>query len=541
MTLSEVIDVTGQAGDFRVLIKRKPRYVDIAQRIDEYRLNRVVIAACTPRTHEPLFRDTLREAGLNPFLIEMANIRNQNAWVHRNAPEAATAKAKDQVAMAAARVRRNAPLERLTVNVVQKALVVGGGLSGMNAALSLANQGFETVLIEKSDLLGGNARRLNFTWRGEAVRPAVDDMIHRIEHHQNIRIMKQAVLKKVDGSVGNYTGVIDHNGQDETVTFGGAVIAVGGKELKPDEYGYGTDDRIMVQLEFDAAMRHEKFEISKAQHVVFIQCVGSREPARPYCSHFCCSHSVRSAVDLKTLNPQTDVTVLYRDIRTYGEREDLYRQARQMGVSFIRYTPEQKPRVTCENDHVIIGVRHRGLQRDLRLSADYLVLASAIIPNGDNKVVTLFKCPTDSMGFLSEAHPKLRPVDAPVDGLFVSGLCRYPKPVDECIIQAQAAAMRAGILLARKNLQLDATKSYVTEKCDGCALCLDVCPYHAIQLETVKNNGKVFKRISTDKALCKGCGLCEATCPKGGVSVSGFTHEQIHVQVDAILKATQRI
>ena len=507
----------------------------IAEKIREHNLNRIVVAACTPRTHEPLFQDTLREAGLNPYLIEMANIRNHNAWVHQKEPEKATEKAKDQVAMAVARVAENFPLERGKVDVVQKALVVGAGISGMTAALEIADQGFETVLIEKSDVLGGNARLLNQTWRGEDVSRMLRDLISRVEKNQKIRLFTNAVLKSCSGSVGNFTSDVDINGKIVTVEYGAAVIATGAVEYRPNEYQFSKDRRIMTHLEFDAEIRDNESAVKTSNSVVFIQCVGSREQERPYCSRFCCSHSLISAVNLKKLNPAMNVYILFRDIRAYGEREDLYREARLLGVGFIRYEPENKPSVTDDNQSLEIRVFHTGFQRTIKIPADYQVLASAVVPRKENEIAELFKCTTNKGGFIEEAHPKLRPVDTPVDGVFVAGLCRYPKPVDECIIQAKAASARAGIILSKGVLQLDAVKSHVTENCDGCALCIDVCPYNALTLETVQQGDHAVRRIVSDKALCKGCGLCESTCPKGGITVHGFTREQILAQVDMIL------
>jgi len=506
----------------------------IAQKIKELGLNRIVVAACTPRTHEPLFQDTLREAGLNPFLVEMANIRNQNAWVHQQDPEKATEKAKDQVRMAVAKAALNAPLTRLKVNVIQKALVIGGGVAGMNAALYLADQGFEAVLVEKEGRLGGNAWNLLENDQGEPIRPMLEDLIRRVEEHPLITVLTSARLKTVDGSVGSFRSLVEVNGSEREIFYGAAVLALGGRQAEPDEYLYGHDPRVMTHLQCDALLAQEPDKIRSARNVVFIQCVGSREPRRPYCSRVCCTHTVKSAIRMKTLNPDLDVYVLYRDMRTYGMREELYQKARALGVLFVRYTVETKPRVSADQGALHVDVFDPILSRTLRIGADYVVLAAAVEPNVGQDVVDLFKCGVNADGFLTEAHPKLRPVDLSVDGLFVAGLCHYPKPVDETIAQARAAASRAAVVLSKEEMQLDAIKSYVTERCDGCALCLDVCPYRAIRLEEDEGSpGK--KRIRTDPALCKGCGLCEATCPKGGVMVHGFTLNQLEAQIDALL------
>lgn len=507
----------------------------IAEKIKEQNLNRIVIAACTPRTHEPLFKDTLREAGINEYLIEMANIRNQNSWVHGGEPEKATEKAKDQVRVAVAKAGLLAPLEYLSVNVVQKALVIGGGVSGMTAALGIADMGYETVLLEKGNILGGNALRLNKTWKGEDIKPKVMALIDRVEKHPKIKVLKNASLKTAVGSVGNFVSEIEVAGDTLAVNYGVGVVATGGAEYKPTEYLYGHDDRVKTHLEFDAFLDVNKSAAAAAKNVVFIQCVGSREPGRPYCSRVCCTHSVESAIELKKLNPDMNVFIFNRDIRTYGLREDLYTEARRLGVIFVRYEVEKKPQIIKDGDALYVVGDDHILHKPLKIKADFLVLASAIVPNQTKELVELYKCSVGAEGFLTEAHPKLRPVDMSVDGLFLAGLCHYPKPVDEAVAQAQAAVSRAGVILAKSVMPLDSIKSMVTDKCDGCALCVDTCPYKAITLTVYTENGREHKRIATDKALCKGCGICMATCPKQGVNVGGFTMDQLKAQVESIL------
>jgi heterodisulfide reductase subunit A len=508
----------------------------IAQKIREFNLNRIVIAACTPRTHEALFQDTLREAGLNAYLLEMANIRNQNSWVHQKEPEAATAKAKDQIRMAVAKVSRNYALERGSLEVVQKALVLGGGVAGLTAALELAGRGYEAVLVEKGGKLGGNAWNLNKTWKGDDIRPWLSDLIARVENHPRVTVLKNASLKTVAGSVGNFASEVEVNGAPVPVSYGIAVLATGARELKPTEYLYGEDPRIMTHLQFDAELVERAAQVQKAGSTVFIQCVGSREPERPYCSRVCCTHTVHNAIKLKELNPEMNVYVLYRDMRTYGLREELYTRARELGVIFIKFYPDGKPKVFKTGDALEVEIVDPIMQRPLRLAADYLVLAAGIVPNETQDLVELFKASVNADGFFNEAHPKLRPVDSMVDGLFIAGLCHHPKPLDEAVSQAQAAVSRAGVILAKDVMQLDAIKSQVTEKCDGCALCLDVCPYQALKLEEYTDNGHAHRRVTSDKALCKGCGLCEATCPKEGVAIHHFTMDQLKAQVDAVIE-----
>jgi heterodisulfide reductase subunit A len=363
-------------------------------------------------------------------------------------------------------------------------------------------------------------------------------MIARVEAHPGIQVLKNSRLKTAVGSVGHFVSQIEVGAETRAVTYGAAVIATGAGETVPEEYLFGQDDRIMTHQGFDRYLAGHLADLQRAQSVVFIQCVGSREPQRPYCSRICCTHTVKNAIKLKKLNPEMRVFVLYRDMRTYGARELLYRQARELGVVFVRFSLADKPRVALRDGDLQVQVTDPVLGRPLALSADYLVLAAAIAPTVSQELVELYKCAVNEDGFLNEAHPKLRPVDMSVDGLFVAGLCNYPKPVDEAIAQANAAAARAGIILSQKEMQLDAIKSFVTEQCDGCALCLDVCPYRAIRLESYDDEtGRTHQRIRTDPALCKGCGLCAATCPKGGVQVHGFTLEQLGSQVRAALEA----
>lgn len=508
----------------------------IAEKIRENGLNRVVIAACTPRTHEPLFQETLQGVGLNKYMIEMANIRNQNSWVHPNEPERATAKAKDQVRMAVAKARGNYPLTDVAVNVTPRALVVGGGLAGMNAALGLADNGYETVLLERGDALGGVALDLYETWKGEFVKTALDRVIDQVENHDLIRVFKNSTLKSASGSVGSYICEIARGEEIETLEFGACVLATGGKAFTPTEYLYGEDPRVVTGLEFDRTLSTDQSSLTSASSTVFIQCVGSRDKERPYCSRVCCTGSVANAVLLKKKNPGMDVYILNRDIRTYGEREDLYKEARDLGVLFISYTPEAKPQVVKDGDDLTVKIYDPISQLDLEIAADRIVLATAVIPNDNSSFVNIFKCGINSDGFLSEAHPKLKPVDSTVDGVYLAGMCHYPKSINEAIAQGKAAASRASVVLSKKTMKLDAIKSHVTQNCDGCALCLDVCPYNALSLVDFEEDGKKHKVIKADKALCKGCGICAATCPKEGIVVDGFTPGQLRAQVEAILE-----
>lgn len=507
----------------------------IAEKIKEHNLNRIVIAACTPRTHEPLFQDTLKNAGLNGYLVEMANIRNQNSWVHQDCPDLATQKAKDQVRMAVAKVSKNYPLKEFSVDIVQRGLVIGGGVSGLSAALALAEQGFETILVEQSEQLGGNALKLS-QGVNEFITPQVEELIAKVRAHKQLTIHTQTEVQAVEGTVGHFRTKLKTQKQELTLEHGIAIIATGARESRPEEYFYGENERVLTHHDLDRLLTERPQVFSKANSCVFIQCVGSRDNKRPYCSRVCCTHSVEKAIMLKQANPELNIYILYRDMRTYGSKEHLYKQARDLGVIFIRYTLDNKPEVIQDPDGTLwINAFDSIADLDLKIAADYLVLAAAIEPNENNQLVEQFKFSVNEDGFYNEAHPKLRPVDMSVDGLFVAGLCNYPKPIDEAIAQAKAAASRAALILSKHSLQLEPIKSEVTELCDGCALCLDVCPYQALSLEVIEKQGQTNKKIHADPALCKGCGLCAATCPKGGIIVHGFTPEQLQAQVDSLL------
>ena len=511
----------------------------IRDRIREKELNRVVVAACTPRTHEPVFRETLKAAGLNEYLFEMANIRNQNSWVHSNEPEKATQKAKDLVRMAVSKVGLLSPLPEMVVSVNQSALVIGGGLAGMAAALEMADHGFPVHLVERSNLLGGQARFLEKTWKGEPVEPALQEMDARVRSHPLITLHMESVVTAAEGFVGNFRSTISNGKGGETIEHGVAVIATGGQAHIPEEYSYGVSDRVFTAIEFDKLHRMGDRRLSEAKTYVFIQCVGSREADRMYCSRVCCTHSVQAAIDLKEENPDREVFILYRDLRTYGEREELFRQARSKGVLFFNYEMHEKPRVNPVDPRTLeVFVWDHVTHEPLRIVTDIVVLATAIVPNPANEeLAKIYKLSTDTDGFLQEAHAKLRPVDFAADGLFLAGLAHYPKPVDEAVTQAKAAAGRAMAVLANERYNLEPIKARVVpENCDGCALCLDVCPFKAISLvHEVGEAGRRVSRIEVNAAQCKGCGMCQGTCPKDGVRVAGFSLDQINSQVEAAL------
>jgi len=489
-------------------------------------LNRIVVAACSPRTHEPLFQETLTNAGLNKYLFEMANIRNHNSWVHSNEPEAATQKAKDLVAMGVAKAALLSPLQETTIQIDPSALVIGGGLAGMNTSLALSAQGFRVNLVEKTDNLGGQANRIYHTAGGEDVQAYLKELISKVETDDNITVHLGAAVADVDGFIGNFTTRLA-DGQE--IKHGAAIIATGAGELKPTEYLYGQDQRVLTALEMDGLLMKNDPGLEKAKTFVFIQCVGSREPERPYCSKVCCTHSVMTALEIKKLNPEARIYILYRDMRTYGEREDLYKEARANGVIFIRYDLENKPEVEKKGQDLEVTVFDPILRREVSIGADYLTLAAAIVSNRDHELAQMFKVPLDDDGWFLEAHQKLRPVDFASDGVFMAGLAHYPKPIEESIAQAQAAASRAVTVLTKAELQVGGVVAEInTFRCTGCNVCVTVCPYKAIELD---QNSKAV----VNEALCKGCGTCVASCRSGAPQLRGFTNAGIFAQIAASL------
>jgi heterodisulfide reductase subunit A2 len=503
----------------------------MSQIIKQKNLNRVVVAACTPKTHEPLFQETLINAGLNKYLFEMCNIRNHDSWVHKNNPDLATEKAKDLVRMAVSKVALMQPLKEAQLNVNQTALVIGGGISGMTAARSLASQGYVTHLIEAGDQLGGNARRIFKTVSGDRVKDKLADLVRTVENDDKISIHLNTRLTEVDGFVGSFKSTLKSNDASNVLEHGVAVVATGGTALKPDEYGYGQDPRILTSLELDEKFMAGDPALKKIESAVFIQCVGSRQPDRPYCSRVCCTHSIDNALELKKINPDMDVYILYRDIRTYGEREYLYKKAREAGVIFIRYSLDHKPELAIDSGNIRITVTDHVLQRPMEISADLVTLASAILPNKDEALAQLFKVPLNDDSFFVEKHAKLGPSEFATDGVFLCGLAHYPKPIDEAIAQGRASASRAITLLAKETINTSGTVAETEPAiCSSCGVCVSICPYSApsfIAADARMHAGKA----EINPVLCKGCGLCVASCRSGAIRLKGFDNDQIFAQI----------
>ncbi len=503
--------------------------------INEYQLNRVVVASCSPTTHQATFQDMLRNAGLNKYLFEMANIRNQCTWVHLNQPEAATQKCKDLIRMAVAKTRLQTQMDYLSVPVNKTALVVGGGVTGMTAALSLADRGFNVHLAERQDRLGGNALKLHTTWRGGLVGPHLEELIGKVKTHPNIMVHYKSIVTEVSGVVGNFRTTLSRH---QVIDHGIVILAIGAEPYRPvGQYLYGQNDNVLLSLDLDQELAEESERLKQARAVAFIQCVGSRSAERPYCSKVCCSHSVESALKLKGLNPEMDVYILFRDIRTYGEREIFYEEARDQGVIFIRYQQAFPPAVEPGDDgRIRITVTDHILQRPVPLQVDLLTLATAIIPHHNAPLSELYKIPLNAEGFFTEAHAKIKPVEATTEGIYLAGLSHYPKPLQESIAEAMAAASRAATVLSRDVLELESIISQVVdENCDGCAFCVDGCPFKALTLVEYMLEGNVKKSVEVNEILCKGCGSCMATCPKQGIYVAGFSLQQLGAQVEAAL------
>jgi heterodisulfide reductase subunit A len=511
----------------------------MAETIKKQGLNRVVVAACTPRTHEPVFQDALREAGLNPFLFQFANIREQCSFVHMNEKTVATEKAKDLVRMAASKALLLQPLHRAIYSVTPEALVIGGGIAGMTSSLALARQGIKVHLIEKTEALGGLAKRIPVTLEGADVQSMVESLADQVKVNSFINISTKAELIECSGYVGNFSSSIRIGDGDilKIIEHGVIIVAAGAEELKPQEYLYGKDNRIMTLLELDEAIEKDSNRVKGCDSAVFIQCVGSRNDERPYCSRVCCSHSVKNALRLKSLKPEMDVYVLYRDMRTYGFKEDYYKKASDQGVIFIRYQPEDPPDIHAFEEKgksfLRITATEPILGQRLEIDADIVCLASASVPPVGNKPLSqMLKVPLNEDGFFLEAHMKLRPVDFSTDGIFMCGTSHSPKFIDESIAQAQAAASRALAILTRTSIEGQAAVAEVSEElCSGCRVCEMTCPYEAVKKDAEKNVSVV------NQALCKGCGTCVAACPSGAMKGKHFTVNQILAEIRAAFAA----
>jgi heterodisulfide reductase subunit A-like polyferredoxin len=498
--------------------------------IREHGINRMVIAACTPKTHEPIFQDTLEKCGLNKYLIEMANIRNQDSWVHSETPTEATDKARELVRMAVARAATLYPLQEKKISVIQRALVIGGGIAGMNAALGLADQGFEVVLLEKEEQLGGLATQLTATIEGANIGDYLQGLIQKVTSHTKIQVLTQSLVVGFSGFKGNFTTelLVGPGMYARKIEHGVVILATGAKEYQPKEFLYGENERVMTQIEL--ARRLNEKGADDLQQVVMIQCVGSRNEENPNCSRICCQTAVKNALHIKEENPDAQVFILYRDIRTYGLLENYYKKAREQGVLFFRFSAEEPPRVESSENGVKVTFKDHILNRYLEVESDLLSLSAGMTAEDTEELSAILKTARTAEGFFMEAHVKLRPVDMATDGIFVCGTAHSPKLISESISQAQAAAARATTFLSQSQLTLSAVTARVSQElCASCLVCVRSCPFNVPRI-----NADGVSEI--DPALCHGCGICVSECPAKAIDLQWYEDEQIMCKLDALLE-----
>ncbi|MGA9753693.1 MAG: FAD-dependent oxidoreductase, partial [Desulfobaccales bacterium] len=504
---------------------------NMRQVIETENLNRIVVASCSPRTHEPLFQENLRKAGLNKYLFEMANIRDQDSWVHQGSPELATEKAKELVRMSTARAAILEPLSDLLFPVSQKALVLGGGLAGLTAALTIADGGYQVYLAEAQDrLVGSLAQRMRSTLEGYEVQPFLQELVRRVEHHPRIDWWPNTKVLNVSGHIGKFRGTVESGHDRKDLEFGVVVIATGGQEYKPEEYLYGQDSRVLTQSAMEDLLADTPEALSSEPRVVMIQCVGSREPEHQYCSRTCCGEAIKNAIKIKEISPRAQVFILYRDIRTYGLKEIYYKKARDLGVQFVRFDPDRKPEVAVAGQSLRVAVYDQSLQADLELTADYVVLSSAIRPHPvSQEIARTFKLPFDADGFFMEAHLKLRPLDFASAGIFLCGLAHGPKFLDESLAQAKGAAARALGVLSQQEMYVDGAVAQVDPlKCVVCLTCVRTCPYGVPRVDEAE------RVVIIDPASCQGCGNCASACPRKAIAVKHNLDEQFIAKIGAI-------
>jgi len=498
--------------------------------IKEKNLNRVVVASCSPRTHEPLFQETLQACGLNKYLFEMANIRDQDSWVHGSDPKSATEKAKDLVRMAVARAGLLKPLTEKKISINKRALVIGGGVAGMNAALSLADQGFETVIVEKEAQLGGLAGDLTATIEGADIQRYLLELVDKVSNHEKIQVLTESLIVGFSGFKGNFTTeiMVGPGMYERKIDHGVVILATGANEYKPTEYLYGQDYRVMTQIELGKRLEAKGAEDLKT--VVMIQCVGSRNEEKPNCSRVCCQSAVKNALHIKELNPDAMIYILYRDMRMYGLLEDYYTEARQQGILFSNFTQDHPPKVEATDEGIMITFKDHILQRDLIIPADLLALSAGMVAEDTEELASILKLPRNNEGYFIEAHVKLRPVDLANDGIFLCGTAHSPKLISETISQSLAAASRATIFLSQSEITLSAVTAKVDpDLCAACLVCVRACPYGVPRI-----NEEGVSEI--DEALCHGCGICAAECPAKAIELNWYEDDQVMSKVEALLK-----
>ncbi|MEK9162433.1 MAG: 4Fe-4S binding protein, partial [Chloroflexota bacterium] len=552
----------------------------ITERVKELGLNRVVVASCTPRTHEPLFQDSIRAAGLNQYLFEMANIRNQCSWVHSKDWDGATRKAKEIVRMSVARVAGLEPLHTTSIGIERSALIIGGGAAGMTAALSLADQGYPVHLVERDSQLGGNLRNVFYTAAQVQTSNSklqndpqvfLRETIQRVIQNPLITVHLSSELDSTTGFLGNFVSRLSDGTE---IKHGVTIVATGGKEYRGDEYEYGKDPRVVTQQQFESLLANSQsvFRIPNFS-VAMIQCVG---PAEKYCGRLCCTTALKNALKLKSLNPNAEITILYKDIRTYGFKERFYTEARRVGVRFIRYD-EQKPIVEIQNSksqisksqnpkiqnsnskdqtsneglfaairnpqsEIVVRVNEPILNVEIELRPHLLVLSTPMIPaDGSRELASKLKVPVDADGFFLEAHVKLRPVDFASEGLFMAGAAHYPKFLEETMVQAKAAASRAATILSRPSLNVGGAVAVVDpSKCTACLTCVRICPYGVPKIKaSFTGVGNIVGAAYIEAAICQGCGICASECPAKAISVMHYSDAQVMAKVEALFAGVE--
>jgi heterodisulfide reductase subunit A len=504
----------------------------IRDKIVQNKLNRVIVASCTPRTHESLFKETVQESGLNPYLFEMTNIRDQCSWVHMHEPKEATEKAKDLVRSVVAKARLLKSLEKPLIRVIPVCLILGGGISGMSAACELAEQGFEVHLVEREKDLGGHLRTIRYLLgNGDDPKAKLDASVRAVQKNGKIHVYLGAEVVDIYGFVGNFKSKIrQQDGKEKEIEHGTVIVATGAAEYRPTEYLYGKDERVVTQHELEEKLADGKF---KGKSVVMIQCVGARNEERPNCARICCGQAIKNALKIKEVAPESEVYVLYKDMRAYGFKEDYYREAATKGVLFVNYDDERPPQVVNCNGQLRVTFWEPVIGERFEVEPDLLVLSAATVPNPDNKhVAEMLKVPLTKDGFFLEAHMKLRPVDFATEGVFLCGMAHSPKYIDESIAQACAAAARAATILSKKTIEMEGIIANVSEDlCSGCRICEYLCPYLAVEMKD--KEGKTIAHVV--EALCKGCGACGAACPTKAITMGHFTTDEVLAQIEAAL------
>ncbi len=479
----------------------------IRMRIGEQGINRIVIAGCSHREIRKAMEEMAKAMGFNPYLFEYANIREQCAFVHREFPKLATEKAMTLIRMAVERARKIQPIRKGRQKVERRGLVVGGGAAGLTASLRLAEQGYEVHLVEREKEFGGNLRDSFYTLKGSNPQALLEDLIKKVEGNPSIHSYLQSEVIGFEKRNGHYRTKIKHPEGEAVIEHGALILATGGREVTPKEYLYGEDPRVITQKQLDKAIHVDEKELKEIASVVMIQCVGSRDEEHPYCSRVCCAHAIKNALQLKEKNPNVNIYVLYRDVRTYGFYEPYYYEARGKGVVFIRYDIEKKPKVTLGKGILSVKVFDPAMGREVSLPADRIILSAGIEPNDNRDLAKFFDVELNPEGFFMEANPKSAPLDFVDRGKFFCGLCHSPNFIEDAISQGNAAAARAGALLAKGAVEEKTYLAYVIKRlCCGCGLCVTVCPYGARVLNEEEVKAEVVD------ALCQGCGNCVVAC-----------------------------